>query len=163
MQPTEQIIISGFSIYLASIIYARFVGLRSYSKIATSDFAMTVAIGSMIATTTLSTKVLWWQGCLGMAVIFLGQYIIAKVRERISLFTTVLENSPVLIMRDGKFLEENMKKTRIKRQDVIAKLREANVLSLSEVRAVVFETTGDISVIHGSKDLESILLENVES
>lgn len=38
------------------------------------------------------------------------------------------------------------------KNDVYAKLREANVLSLDQVRCVVLETTGDISVMHGDPD-----------
>jgi len=36
-----------------------------------------------------------------------------------------------------------------------SKLREANVIQFSQVKAVVFEATGDISVLHvGDEDLE---------
>ena len=38
------------------------------------------------------------------------------------------------------------------RADLLAKLREANVLSFHQVHAVVMETTGDVSVLHGTGD-----------
>ena len=45
-----------------------------------------------------------------------------------------------------------------KRQgDLIAKLRESNVLDFAEVRAAVLETTGDISVLHGDACDEALL------
>ena len=46
----------------------------------------------------------------------------------------------------------------------MAKLREANVFELSEVKAVVLETTGDISVLHSDskKKIEDCLLEGVK-
>lgn len=46
----------------------------------------------------------------------------------------------------------------------MAKLREANVLDLSQVRAVVFESTGDIAVLHttdSDQELKDWLLEGV--
>jgi len=45
----------------------------------------------------------------------------------------------------------------------MGKLREANVLRLSQVRAVVFETTGDISVLHttDNTELDKIIMEDV--
>ena len=52
-------------------------------------------------------------------------------------------------MRDGLIDEDALAKTRVARDDLIAKLREANVRSFKMVRAVVLETTGDISVLHG--------------
>lgn len=65
-----------------------------------------------------------------------------------------------MLMRDGRFLEDAMRETRVARDYLVAKLREANVLDLARVRAVVLETTGDISVLHGEK-LEAGLLEGV--
>lgn len=46
-------------------------------------------------------------------------------------------------------LHDNMRKARVTESDLWSKLREANVLNLNQVRAVVFEATGDISVLHG--------------
>ena len=46
--------------------------------------------------------------------------------------------------------------------DLVAKLREANVLDFSSVRAVVFEATGDISVLHGEGPLDERLLAGVQ-
>ena len=64
-----------------------------------------------------------------------------------------MTNTPILLMQDGQVFEENLKKCLVSKSDLMAKLREANVLQLSEVRAVVFETTGDISVLHTSENI----------
>ena len=56
-----------------------------------------------------------------------------------------------------------MRHARITRDDLYAKLREANVTSFDQVHAVIAETTGDISVLHGgpSDTLDPDLLKNV--
>ena len=47
--------------------------------------------------------------------------------------------------------------------DLRAKLREANVLAMDEIRAVVMESTGDVSVLHGPPgSLSRELLRDVE-
>lgn len=60
-------------------------------------------------------------------------------------------------MRDGVILHEALPYTRVAKDDLIAKLREANVLDLSQVRAVILETTGDVSVLHGDVCAEELL------
>jgi len=47
------IVLSSFGIYSAVIIYTRIFGKRSFSKMSSSDFAMTVALGSITATIIL--------------------------------------------------------------------------------------------------------------
>ena len=64
-------------------------------------------------------------------------------------------------MEDGAFLDHNLTMAKLTRADLLGKLREANVLRLDEVRAVVFEPTGDISVLHGDRTVQDDLLEGV--
>ena len=77
----------------------------------------------------------------------------------------MIDNSPLLLMDGQKILEDNLKKAKVTKADLHSKLREANVIQFSQVKAVVFEATGDISVLHvGDKDmeLESELLKGVQ-
>lgn len=67
-------------------------------------------------------------------------------------------------MDGGEILYENLKYARIEKTQLIAKLREANVIDYSQVKAVVLEATGDISVLHSSDkavELNQELLEGV--
>ena len=43
-----------------------------------------------------------------------------------------------------------MKRANVSPSDLRADLREVNALSLDRVHAVVFETKGDVSVLHGA-------------
>nr|WP_137676214.1 YetF domain-containing protein [Parerythrobacter lutipelagi] len=145
------------------VIFIRVIGLRSLSKMTNFDFVMTVALGSLVAGGAQATK--WsgfWQVLAGMIGLFILQFIAAKLRKASDLAEDVMQNEPILLMRDGEFCDQAMKDERVTKSDVIAKLREANVLHLDEVRAVVLETTGDVSVLHGGK-LDDRLIENVRS
>lgn len=67
-------------------------------------------------------------------------------------------------MLDGKIIDENLRKCNVSLDDLLGKLREANVHQMKNVKAVIFETTGDISVLHGSEntEIDDIVLEDVE-
>ncbi len=75
-----------------------------------------------------------------------------------------MDNSPLLLMDGSTVIEDNLRKARVTRGDLRSKLREANITRLSQVKAVVFETTGDISVLHESGDgtLDLWLMQDVE-
>ncbi len=53
-------------------------------------------------------------------------------------------------MAGDKMIDDNLRKANVTRADVYGKLREANALNYGQVLAVIFETTGDISVLHSS-------------
>lgn len=144
------------------LLLVRILGLRSFSKMTSFDFVMTVAAGSLLAGATQAEK---WsqfvQPIAALAGLFLIQWILSKSRRESEAVETALANEPIMLMRDGKTIEQAMERARVTREDLVAKLREANVLDLSEVRAVVLETTGDISVLHGDR-LSEQLLEGVK-
>lgn len=157
------IVITAVGIYVAVIFYTQIFGKRSFSKMSSFDFAMTVAIGSIIATTILSSSVSLAQGIVGLLAVYLLQ-LSAAVLRRYNAFRKVIDNTPLLLMDGQNVLHQNLNKARVTESDLRSKLREANVIKRTDIRAVVFETTGDISVLHANtmeKELEDWLLKDV--
>lgn len=137
------------------------VGLRSFSKMTAFDFVITVAAGSLLAQAAAADS---WPKFLqaggALFAILAIQWVIALLRRSSERAEDAISNSPLLLMRDGEFLREAMAKARVAESDIRAKLREANVMRSEEIRAVVLETTGDISVLHG-ETLDDGLLDGV--
>jgi uncharacterized membrane protein YcaP (DUF421 family) len=156
------IFLTAIGIYLVVIMMTRICGKRSFSKMSSFDFSMTVAIGSIIATTILSKSVTLTDGIMGTIAVYLLQISMAYARRNDAV-KKIIDNQPFLLMDGPVILEENLRKGRVAKSDLRAKLREANVTELSEVKAVIFETTGDISVLHKSHDrpVEDFLMEDV--
>ncbi|WP_026451921.1 DUF421 domain-containing protein [Aequorivita capsosiphonis] len=158
------IILTAIGIYIATIIFTRLAGKRSFSKMSSFDFAMTVAIGSLIATTVLSKSVSLIQGIVGIAIVYALQIFIATLR-RFRIVQDIVDNKPLLLMIGEKILHQNLIRARVTEADLRSKLREANVLELSQVRAVIFEATGDIAVLHtkdADVEVEDWLLKGVQ-
>lgn len=158
------IVVSAVLIYLGVIVFTRLAGLRSFSKMSSFDFAMTVAIGSLIASTVITRGPMLLPGLLALAMIYMLQISVGKLRHRFRWAERLVDNEPRLLMDGRRILEDNLRAAGVTHDDLRAKLREANVLSLDQVRAVVMETTGDISVLHSSdpgERLDDDLLERV--
>ncbi|MGJ8550729.1 DUF421 domain-containing protein [Winogradskyella wichelsiae] len=148
------IILSSTGIYLAVIIYTRIFGKRSFSKMSSFDFAMTVAVGSIIATTILSETVNLLEGAVGLLMVYILQLVAAYLR-RYNWFEKQIDNQPTLIMDGQTILYKNLKAVRLTEGDLRSKIREANVTKLSDIKAVIFETTGNLVVLY-KEDNDSI-------
>jgi len=160
--PTLDLICRGFFLTVMAMVWVvllvRVNGLRSFSKMTNFDFVMTVAVGSLLASASQTTT---WeaflQAMVAMAALFIVQSVSARLRRRSDKIEAIMQNTPVILMRNGEIIDGALEKTRVARSDLLAKLREANVLDLNEVRAVVLETTGDISVLHGEHCSDALL------
>ncbi|MFC6858071.1 DUF421 domain-containing protein [Zunongwangia atlantica] len=155
------ITLSAIGIFILVILYTRIAGKRSFSKMSSFDFAMTIASGSILASTIVLKNVSLVQGAVALLVVYILQLVTAYLR-RYPAFQKITDNDPILLMKDGEIYYDNLKKARVTESDLRGKLREANVIQLSEVRAVVFETTGDVSVLHSAdKKLEDWIIKDV--
>ncbi len=146
--------LSAVIIYFLVIVSTRLAGVRSFAKMSGFDFAMTIAVGSVLASTAMSPSVPVPVGVTVLAVLFGVQWGLAKLRVVFPPFSKLLDNEPVLVMKEGEILEDNLARCGVTRDDLASKLREANVLRLDHVRAVIVETTGDVTVLHGDPAVE---------
>lgn len=131
------------------VVFTRLNGLRSFAKMAPHDFATTVAIGSVLAGTAM-TSVPLTQGIAALAGLYVTQRLYRVWRQHGG--DQVMDNAPRLLMIGSEVQWPAMRATGVTVDDLRAKLREANVLRYDQIRAVVFETTGDIAVLHGDVD-----------
>lgn len=143
------IALTAAGVYVGVLLYTRLAGLRSFAKMSSFDFAMTVAIGSMVASSVLTATPSLPQALVAIGMIYLLQIVVGQARQRWPWVQHAIDNEPLLLMDGPTMLRENMRKGRVTEDDLWAKLREANVLDIGQVRAVVMETTGDITVLHG--------------
>jgi len=147
-----KMLLAGFCIYIYTILITRIAGKRTFAKMSSFDFAVTIAMGSILADAVNNPQSSLMPAFISIAILAALQVVFAKLRSTSNLFENAVSNTPLLLMENGEILHHNLKKALVSEADLMGKLREANVLQCSEVRAVVFETTGDISVLHTTKE-----------
>lgn len=154
---------SVFGIFSIIIIITRIFGLRTFAKMSSFDFASTIAIGSILASIILNKDQSLLKGGIALLTVIAFQTLFSFLVRKNSWFKSLFTNKPQLIMRDGEILHDNLKKCNVGISDLMAKLREANVHKLSEVQAVIFESTGDISVLHSAdkQEIDAILIRDI--
>lgn len=144
------------------VTLTRWVGLRTFSKMSSFDFAVTLALGSALASTaTAGTWVEFWVGMATLAALFALQAMLTWARLRSDRVRSGVDNAPLLLVENGRILQDNLDRGDVARADLMAKLREANAMQLADVHAVVLETTGDVSVLHGGAPPDPELFEGV--
>ena len=135
-------------VYAAVIAVTRLNGLRSFAQMSAFDFATTVAVGTLLSSSIATGQPSVLQALVVLAALFTLQNTVARLRVRWRWFSDSVDNRPLLLARDGRLLRANMAAGRITEADLWAQLRHARVMHLSDVAAVVLETTGTISVLH---------------
>ena len=161
-QDVLAVVLSAILIYAALILITRLSGLRSFSQVSGFDFAMTVAIGSVIANGIVARDPPAIQAILALAIIFLLRFVLSFARSRLRIATKLVDNKPILLIDDGEVLHDNLKKVRMSEHDLLSKLREPHVFELKNVRAAVLESGGDVSVLRGDGEIDDYIMKDVQ-
>lgn len=145
-------LVTSVLVLMGLVLFVRLFGIRSFAKMSSFDFAVTVALGSVLASGALSKSPALPITFTVMATFFAMQWGIARLRIASDGFSKLVDNQAILVMAEGEIFADNLQRSGVTRGELIGKLREANVLEISHVRAVIVETTGDVSVLHGDPE-----------
>ncbi|MGY5351057.1 DUF421 domain-containing protein [Wenyingzhuangia sp. IMCC45533] len=157
------VILSVIGIFTAMMMVTKIFGLRTFAKMSSFDFASTIAVGTILASIVLNKDQNISKGILALICVIGFQTLFSFLVRKSSTFKKVFTNKPQMLMKDGEIFYDTLKKCNVSKSDLMAKLREANVHKISEVQAVIFENTGDISVLHSAdkNSIDAVILEDV--
>ena len=134
-------------IYAALIAILRVAGKRSLAKLNIFDLVVTVALGSVLASIILTKDISWSEGIAAFVALAGLQRLVSWVSVKSEWFKQVIRSDARLLLKDGKFLYDNMLAERVTQTEVEAAIRKKGHGSIERIAAVVLETDGDFSVI----------------
>lgn len=140
-----------FLAFVALMILLRLSGKRTLSNLTAFDFVFIVAVGELLAHTILSKEVTLAEGLGAIVTMIVFQFVVAKIAQRWEAAEKFINGEPTLLFAHGKFLPRALKKERITESEVRAAIRLQGVTRVEDVKAVILETDGQLSVAWESK------------
>lgn len=137
----------GAATYVLLVVLLRIHGKRTLSKLNAFDLVVTVAMGSTLSATSLSSDVTFAEGAAGFAALLVLQYLVARLSVQSARFARLVRSEPRLLLENGRYLEDALRRERVTPAEVLSALRSAGVARLDQAAAVVLETDGSLSVI----------------
>jgi uncharacterized membrane protein YcaP (DUF421 family) len=158
-----EVIITAIVFYGLTLFASKMAGIRSFTQASGFDFLVTLSMGALLATTIIKKNVSILEGTLGLVSLYSLQLLVAYARRKWSFVNRYVDNQPILLMENGSYLPANMKKARITHLEVQSKLRSHNISRYDQIRAVVLEPSGGVSVIKHDPEnpFDTRLLEGV--
>lgn len=136
--------------YLALFLFIRISGKRTLAKLNAFDFVVSVTLGSTLSSMILK-KVTVAEGCVALIVIIALQFLLAYFAKKSKVMEKVINSSPTLLFYNGEFLRDAMKKDLITEEEIYAEVRQYRLESMDDVRAVVMELNGEMTVVKKSE------------
>lgn len=138
--------------YMAIIIILRTSGKRTLSSFNAFDFLITVTIGSITATTILSKDTKLMDGLSAIVTLGVLQFIVAKLAVYSKTFSKIIKSTPTLLYYNGDYIMENLKKTRVSKDDILQEIRINSGSTIDQVHSVILEANGKLAVVTQGSD-----------
>ncbi len=139
-------VIRAIIIYITVIIAVRIMGKRQLGELSNHEFVITVLI-SAVATIPLEDNAIPLTNSLLPILIFISLEIIESAISMKSFkFSQLLEGKPIVIIKDGKLQQKELKRLRMTVSDVLDSLRSQGIFELSDVKNAIVEANGKLSV-----------------
>ena len=140
--------------------FLRISGKRTLAKLNAFDFVVTVALGSTLSYMMLAMVPLV-EGSIVLFLIIILQYIFAWTARSSKKMERLINAVPSLIYYDGVFIEKTMAKEAITKGEIFSTIRKSGIDQIEDVKAVVMELNGQITVVKksnrgGSSSLDDI-------
>jgi uncharacterized membrane protein YcaP (DUF421 family) len=139
-------------VYVCLVIGFRLAGKREAGQLSTLDLVVLLVIANAVQNAMVGENVSLVGGLLAAAVILALDRGLHALADRSRPVRHALEGEPALLVRDGRVMEETLKREGITRHELGVALRQHGLLKAEQAAYVFLETNGQISVIAANGD-----------
>jgi uncharacterized membrane protein YcaP (DUF421 family) len=145
--PPLEIIVRGSFFYWFLFLIFRFVIRRDVGAVGLADVLIIVIVADASQNAMAGEYTSVTDGMILVATLIAWNVILDWLSYRSPAFRRFAEPRPLLLIKDGRMLFQNMRREFITEDELWSKLRQAGLSSLEQVKEAYIEPDGGISII----------------
>lgn len=135
-----------FFIYITILVVLRVMGKREVGELGVIDVVVFIIMAEVGAIAIEDTEKNLFHAILPILLLLIIQYTSSVISLKSKKFRDIVDGDPSVIIRDGKILEDEMRRQRYNLDDLFQQLREQQIGSIREVTFAFLEPSGNLSV-----------------
>jgi len=140
----------GALVYL--LILTKIIGKRQIKQLTYIEYIVGITIGSIAAFMATEMDGPAYHSLIAMGIFALFPVVMEWLSLKSKKLRDFFEGKSTVLIKEGKILEDNLKKERLTAEDLMEQLRIKNVYKIADVEFALMETSGEISVLLKSQN-----------
>ncbi|ULO05075.1 DUF421 domain-containing protein [Paenibacillus sp. 19GGS1-52] len=132
---------------VALFFLTKLLGKRQVSQLSFFEYITGITLGSIAAYVSLDTDKTWHLGVIALLVWVAFSYGIEFLQIKSKKARDFIDFKATVLIKDGKILEDNMKKERLTTDELLEELRKKDVFKVADVEFAIMESDGAINVL----------------
>jgi uncharacterized membrane protein YcaP (DUF421 family) len=145
--PLWQTVLRGTAMYLVVAALIRIIPKRHAGNLSPYDLIALIIIGDLAGSGIIGDAKAPADILLLVLVVLAWDHALNLLEYYFPRFRRVAQDSPTLLVHNGKILGANLRKEKLTEEELRANLRKRGFLELDRIRLAVLEVDGQVSVV----------------
>ncbi|HTR47615.1 MAG TPA: YetF domain-containing protein [Verrucomicrobiae bacterium] len=145
-------ILRSLIVYFFLLIMFRLLGRREVAQMTVFDLIVLLVLSNVLQNAMIGPDNSVTGGLIGATAILAVNWIVGRAAFTNRWFERTVEGEPIVLVHGGRFVEGNLRRANISREELMSNLRSQGVFAMDDVRAAILEPSGKLSVL--KKDAE---------
>ena len=141
------IVIRAAVIFVFVYLLTRLLGRRELSSLEPFALILLVVLGDLVQQGVTQNDSSLTGAILAISTIGLLTVALSYLSFKFKRLRPVLNGEPIVLVEDGKLIEDNLKRQRLTREEIGAEARLEGIAAIEDVRWAILETNGRISFV----------------
>ena len=133
-------------LYLVLIAVIRLMGKRQIGQMEPAEFVVTMLVANLASIPMQDSAIPLYSGLVPILTVLGMELTLSGLILRSIHIRRFFCGKPVILIENGKILQENLRRTRVTLDELTGHLREKDVLDIRSVQYAILETDGNLSV-----------------
>jgi len=133
-------------LYLVLVLSIRLMGKRQIGQMEASEFVVTMLVANLASIPMQDGAIPLYSGLVPILVVLGLELVLSGGILRSVFLRRLFCGKPVILIDNGKILQENLRRTRVTLDELMSHLRQKDVLDVAQVQFAILETDGNLSV-----------------
>ena len=139
-------------LYLVLIFCIRFMGKRQIGQMEASEFVVTMLVADLASIPMQDSAIPLLSGLVPIFTVLGMELVLSWLTMRSIFLRKLFCGKPMILIDNGKILQDNLRRTRVTLDELTGHLREKDVLDIRTVQFAILENDGSLSVFPFPKD-----------
>ncbi len=145
--PLAEVVLRVVVIYAALLCFVRLAGRRELGELGPLDLLAMLLLSETVSPALTAQDTSLPASLVAAATLLFLTAVVGRATFLSERLEKVIDGSPVVLARNGKLLDEALRRERISREEFHAALRRNGVARLEDVRLAVAEPQGEITIV----------------
>jgi uncharacterized membrane protein YcaP (DUF421 family) len=141
------IVLRAVVLYLFMVFLMRVIGRRELSTLSAVDLVLLIVLGDLIQQGLTQDDYSVTGAIIALSTIAAMQVLVSYLSFRSRRVRKVLEGHPIVVIQDGKLLEQNLRRQRMTPDELAEEMRMQSIANFEDVQWGILESNGSVSFV----------------